>query len=274
MVEGSRPGFDWSFCDAIYILTVYGADRRLEQTLAHAQKIGIPRELIVVIKDPPARNKAEAIWNNHRKAWYHMLESGHRRAVVVEDDMAPSDELTPESFDVVSTWLRENPEAFDIFFFGYWPFQNVKPAGAGVVTGRCLGLYAYLITAESASVLAPIRPKRGLPVDYLVATTLKNQYAAHPMVLHPQQITSLRTGRVSLVHNARAIEVMERAAVRGKLWPNLASIFTYFQILSYAGGPAWIVREILEGLAFVPIAAVDALSSLFRKKRNPNVEGE
>lgn len=244
--------FDWDFVDEVCIISVEGAQARLERSLARLEAVGIPRERVTHITDVPRENKKKAIWNNHRKAWRHIIEHAPRRGLVFEDDILTSENLTSEHLRRVANWVEAHPDSFDVLFLGHWPTTNLTKVNDFIVKTSSLLAHAYVLPTSIAKKIVDTEPPESHAVDMDLLRRFPKAHAVYPMLFYQEEEVSSNLGRKQFINLRDANAFMERAAYEHKLFPNPQGLLSYLQLLSLAKGRVDLGAELKQALLDVP----------------------
>ena len=255
--------FNWDFVDEICIISVKGAEARLERSLSRLETIGIPRERVTLISDIPRPNKKKAIWNNHRRAWQHFIENAPLRGLVFEDDVLASENLTPDQLKRVSSWTQENPDAFDVLFLGHWPTANLERVNDFMMKTSSLLAHAYILPTSIAKKIVDIEPPEGHAVDMDLLRRFPKAHAVYPMLFYQEEDVSSNLGRKQFINLRDANEFMERAAFEQKLWPSPSSLLSYLHLLRLAKGRVDLGAEVRQALLDIPHIVAEHLRTEF-----------
>jgi len=199
---------DWSFLDAVYIITCPNADqggRRLAQTKSIVNQVGISKSVEHVLvqnfeTDDEDRvrgcyNSHIAILENAQKRF--VKENANSKILVLEDNLACSTEygsgITQNMLDEWNIFLENNADDCDIIHLSYTPYvpnltvsktesSKIKQLKCGV--GSALGTSAYIVTRRGISKLLEEHKRSGFVLsipDVMANLFPESRYAAYPV---------------------------------------------------------------------------------------------
>jgi GR25 family glycosyltransferase involved in LPS biosynthesis len=175
------------------------------------------------------------VWNSHRAVAQHALARGHRRVLIVEDDVSfrrPIAELAPR----IGRALNKLPVDWWGLYLGHMPIQAYF-AARGLLRARSLCTHAYVANAPLLEWLAAKEPMRaevptwplaGNTVDSAMSS-LPGMYAVSPIVALQKWLGEYRVdGRIAPDGRRRGWHELDRwrnvFVFRGALVAEVAAI--------------------------------------------------
>ena len=160
---------------------------RTARAAAHFHAIGLCRQ-IVFYRPQRAKNTNLGVWTSHRAVAQQALASGHRRALILEDDIEfrrPLYDLAPR----LARALAAVPPDWWGLYLGHFPFQAYFVA-PGLLRTRSVLAHAYIANAPLLEWLAGTKPataevpmwrRIGVSVNSAMSN-LPAMYAVFPMM--------------------------------------------------------------------------------------------
>lgn len=185
--RGMEGGADWSFLDAAYCISLQERPDRATEAAAQLHRAGLCR-LATFLR--PQRHPLKGIvgcWESHRAAGMRALALGHRRVLILEDDVRFDDGIGAATTTRIRDALATLPADWQVFYLGHWPLR-ARFVAPGVLRTRSGCAHAYI---ASPSLLRWLRDhpwtKRGVAMDPLVGRSIDAAYACLPgtYALHP-----------------------------------------------------------------------------------------
>ena len=171
-------GFDWSFLDAAYCISLRHRSDRAQAAAAQFHRLGLCRKVTFY---RPAKHPSQpkiGIWESHRAVGLEALARGQRTVLILEDDVAFARHVRPRTVRAVGRALRRLPADWLIFFLGHWPMRawfirrNVLRTASGCA-------HAYIASPRLLTWLRD-HPYGTAPIVRLVGVTIDAAYAALP----------------------------------------------------------------------------------------------
>jgi hypothetical protein len=181
-------GFDWSFLDQVYCLSLRNRDDRRREALEALAALGLLSRTTFVLSDPSPPPRPPAIFHSHRAAALQADAAGFRRILVLEDDVAFRG-LTAARLRRIAAQVEGLPPGWFGFFLGHFPLRAyfVQP---GVLRASSGCSHAYVASErlidwfKHCDPLDPRVPRErlvGQGIDAALAC-VPSMYATFPMV--------------------------------------------------------------------------------------------
>jgi hypothetical protein len=173
---------------AVYCISLMEQPARTARAAAHFHAIGLCRQ-VIFYRPSRAKNTDRGVWTSHRALAQEALARGHRRALILEDDVEfrrPIAELAPR----IDRALARLPPDWWGLYLGHYPFQAYFVA-RGLLRTRSLLAHAYIANAPLLDWLATTEPMTaevpvwrwvGASIDSAMST-LPSMYAVVPMMV-------------------------------------------------------------------------------------------
>jgi len=114
-------GFDWSFLDAAYCISLRDRADRATVTAAEFHRIGLcARTTFLRLEKDPVSVRV-GIWQSHRRVAEHALGRGGATVLICEDDLKFSRRTGPHAVRAVGEALRALPRDWMVLYLGHWP---------------------------------------------------------------------------------------------------------------------------------------------------------
>lgn len=174
--------------DAIYCISLQEQPYRTREAISYFHRIGLCRH-VIFYRPTRGENGEHAIWASHQALARHALASGHRSALMLEDDVCfrqPWHELAPR----IARAMAALPSDWWCFYLGHVPIQAffVRP-NILRVRSACTHAYiasprllAWLADTEPLSAEVATWPRIGRSIDGAMAN-LPCMYALFPMAI-------------------------------------------------------------------------------------------
>lgn len=181
-------GFDWSFIDQAYCLSLRNRLDRRGDVLNTLASVGLLSRTTFVLSDPSPPPRPPAIFHSHRGAAVHARGAGYRRVLILEDDVA-FHRLTPARLARIAAQVVRLPPGWIGFFLGHFPLRAYF-IGWGILRSSSGCSHAYVASDHLINWLRHCDPKDpAIPRDRLVGqgidaalACLPHMYATFPMV--------------------------------------------------------------------------------------------
>lgn len=118
-----QGGYDWSFVDAVYCISLADRPDRAALAARELHRVGLCRRVLFYRPDRHRGRVIEGIWESHRAVADHALRQGARCALILEDDAAFGRWVRPRTVAAVAAALRTLPADWMIYFLGHWPLR-------------------------------------------------------------------------------------------------------------------------------------------------------
>jgi hypothetical protein len=173
--------------DAIYCISLQEQPHRAAAAAAHFHTLGLCRE-VTFYRPVRGPRSDRAIWESHRAVAQDAIAKGHKRVLVLEDDIV----FTPSRDKLgsrVAAALAALPKNWWCLYLGHVPIQayfvrrNLMRVRSGCTCAYLANepLLAWIAATEPASSDAPISRWLGQSLDNAMAN-LPGMYAMFPMV--------------------------------------------------------------------------------------------
>lgn len=138
-----RGGYDWSFVDAVYCISLADRPDRAALAAQELHRVGLCRRVLFYRPDRHRSAVIEGIWESHRAVADHALRQGARTALILEDDAAFGRWVRPRTVAAVAAAMRTLPEDWMLYFLGHWPLR-ARFVRHNVVRTRSGCAHAYI----------------------------------------------------------------------------------------------------------------------------------
>lgn len=174
--------------DAVYCISLLEQPARTAYAAAHFHAIGLCRQ-VTFYRPSRAKITNRGVWTSHRAVAQEALARGHRRALILEDDVEfrrPIADLAPR----LARALAALPPDWWGLFLGHYPVQAYFVA-RGLLRTRSLLAHAYIANAPLLDWLATTEPmtaevamwrRIGVAIDAAMSN-LPSMYAVVPMMV-------------------------------------------------------------------------------------------
>jgi len=139
-----EPGFDWSFVDAVYCISLRSRRDRFDVAVEQFHRLGLCRHVTFLrpVKGPRG-GVVRAIWEAHRACLSHARGRGAATALVLEDDVVFLPWMRPHHLERAAAAMRDLPRDWRGFYLGHLPLRSyfVRPR---VVRTVSASLHAYV----------------------------------------------------------------------------------------------------------------------------------
>jgi hypothetical protein len=161
---------------------------RTARATAHFHAIGLCRQ-VTFYRPHRAKNTTLGVWTSHRAVAQEALARGHRRALILEDDVVfrrPLADLAPR----IARALTFVPPDWWGMYLGHFPFQAYFVA-PGLLRTRSVLAHAYIANAPLLDWLASTKPSTaevpmwrriGVSIDSAMSN-LPSMYAVVPIMV-------------------------------------------------------------------------------------------
>ncbi|MEQ8860254.1 MAG: hypothetical protein RIC56_16575 [Pseudomonadales bacterium] len=125
--QGTVPpgeGFDWSFLDAVYCISLKSRGDRVDRVSAEFHRVGLCRQVVFYRPTKHPVKGTIGSWESHRAVAMLALEQGAATALVFEDDVQFVRRLSPRRVRAIGRAIRELPQDWNIFYLGHWPLWS------------------------------------------------------------------------------------------------------------------------------------------------------
>jgi GR25 family glycosyltransferase involved in LPS biosynthesis len=183
--------------DAIYCIAVAEATDRIARVTEHFHAIGLCRQVVFYVSHRETGTE-RGVWRAHRAVARNALTNGHRRVLVLEDDVVFRQTVPKLARRVERAFAKLPPDWWGLFL-GHLPVQAYF-VGRGLIRSRSLLLHAYvanlpllqwLDTSEPMSAEVPMWSFIGASIDSAVSL-LPSMYALVPMAVMQKNYGDLR----------------------------------------------------------------------------------
>jgi hypothetical protein len=115
----ARPGFDWSFLDGIYCISLQSRDDRAASAAAQFHRLGLCRRVVFYRPLKHPTKTVTGIWESHRAVAVHALAHEQSTVLILEDDVLFGKRLRPRTIRAIAGALRGLPPDWMIFYLGH-----------------------------------------------------------------------------------------------------------------------------------------------------------
>jgi hypothetical protein len=181
--DGGEPasGFDWSFVDAAYCISLRTREDRAASAAAEFHRVGLCRRVRFFRPERHPTKPIRGIWHSHREVALEALRCGHRVVAIFEDDVQFTRGTSPARLRSIAASLEELSPDWTILYLGHWPLRAwfVGPRLLRTVSA-CT--HAYVASPRLLAWLRdnPPERKREKPRVRLAGTGIDSAYAALP----------------------------------------------------------------------------------------------
>jgi glycosyl transferase, family 25 len=121
--EASRGagGFDWSFLDAAYCISLRGRPDRAAAAAAEFHRVGLCGRVTFFRPEKDPDSVRLGIWQSHRRVAEHALRHGRSTVLICEDDVMFSHRIGPAAVRAVAAALPALPRDWMVLYLGHWP---------------------------------------------------------------------------------------------------------------------------------------------------------
>lgn len=143
----AQPGFDWSFLDGIYCISLQSREDRAASAAAQLHRLGLCCRTVFY---RPLRHPTKpviGIWELHRAVAAHALAHGQSTVLILEDDVLFGARIRPRTVRAIAGALRGLPPDWMIFYLGHmalWAYF-VRPR---VLRVSSTAAHAYIASAR------------------------------------------------------------------------------------------------------------------------------
>lgn len=116
-------GFDWSFVDAAYCISLRSREDRAASAAAEFHRVGLCRRVTFYRPERHPTKPIRGIWNSHREVALDALRRGHRVVAIFEDDVKFSSGTRPARLRSVAAALGRLAPDWRILYLGHWPLR-------------------------------------------------------------------------------------------------------------------------------------------------------
>lgn len=190
-IEEEPGGFDWSFIDAAYCISLREREDRTASATKAFNEVGLTSRLLFYRPTRHPTDPARGIWASHCKVARHALAAGHSRVAIFEDDVRFDRRLSPERLTTIADAIDTLPSDWQLFYLGHWPLKCsiIRP---GVLQTSSACTHAYIASRSLLEWLAmsdidrhrsahPSSSSIGKGIDHAFAQ-LPGAYATFPMI--------------------------------------------------------------------------------------------
>ena len=115
----AQPGFDWSFLDGIYCISLQSREDRAASAAAQFHRLGLCRRVVFYRPLKHPTKTVVGIWESHRAVAVHALAHKQSTVLILEDDVLFAERLRPPTVGAVASALRGLPPDWMIFYLGH-----------------------------------------------------------------------------------------------------------------------------------------------------------
>ena len=211
--------------DAVYVINLDRSKDRWQFMSDQCRRLGLPCERVPAV-DGATLSKQEIIKSatrfcqnfcttsmlgcalSHIRLWKRILEEGHERTLVMEDDA----ELVPTFASGLRKALDDVPDDFDILVLGCfylcakdrkyaWPLEiirmfaphgrrsDLRTWGSVFVPERFGGSHCYVVSKRGCQKLLEVIPKAGYHIDMEMNHPSLNVYAVSPDLAYQRDMS-------------------------------------------------------------------------------------
>jgi hypothetical protein len=123
------PGFDWSFIDAAYCISLQGRPDRAAAAAAEFHRVGLCARTTFFRPEKDPASVRIGIWQSHRRVAAHALTHGRVTVLICEDDLLFGRRIGRDAVRAVGEALRALPRDWMVLYLGHWPLWGyfVRP---------------------------------------------------------------------------------------------------------------------------------------------------
>ena len=115
----AQPGFDWSFLDGIYCISLQSRDDRTASAAAQFHRLGLCRRVVFYRPLKHPTRTVIGIWESHRAVAVRALAHEQGTVLILEDDVLFGERVRPRTIDAIAGALRGLPPDWMIFYLGH-----------------------------------------------------------------------------------------------------------------------------------------------------------
>jgi hypothetical protein len=210
-------GFDWSFIDQAYCLSLRSRLDRRGEVLDALASVGLLSRTTFVLSDPSPPPRPPAIFHSHRGAAIHAYGAGYRRVLILEDDVA-FHRLTPARLARIVAQVDGLPPGWFGFFLGHFPLRAYF-IGAGVLRSSSGCSHAYVASDHLIDWLRHCDPKDpAIPRDHLVGQGIDAALACVPRMYATFPMVAVQSRSPSSNINARITNAGQPRSIFNRYW--------------------------------------------------------
>ncbi len=245
-------GFDWSFVDAVYCISLRERPDRSAAAQLQFQRVGLAGRVHFFRPAKHPKSPLTGIWNSHQAVARHALAAGHKRILVFEDDIKFFGNVTARGLGHIARTLEELPASWNLFYLGHWPIR-VRFINRRVLQTRSACTHAYIANHSLLHWLAvarfeditidPLLRKRiGRGIDAVFAS-IGSTYALFPMLARQSASPSDHLSEKKRKRVRKARHLVTRTRMRELILSHLMrpnELFVVFKslVLAWATGRA------------------------------------
>jgi hypothetical protein len=141
-LRAAEPGFDWSFVDGVYCISLSHREDRAALAARELHRVGLCTRTLFV-RTKKAGTAKRGCWEAHRAVAADARARGLRRVLVLEDDFAFSRSVSPATVARIGAALRRLPPDWLGFYLGHWALW-AYPVGRRALRCSSLCTHAYV----------------------------------------------------------------------------------------------------------------------------------
>ncbi len=115
----AQAGFDWSFLDGIYCISLQSRDDRAARAVAQFHRLGLCRRVVFYRPLKHPTKTVMGIWESHRAVAVHALAHEQSAVLILEDDVLFGERIRPRTVRAIAGALRGLPPDWMIFYLGH-----------------------------------------------------------------------------------------------------------------------------------------------------------
>lgn len=246
---GGEDGFDWSFLDGAYCISLRSRSDRAESAAREFHRVGLCRLVRFYRPERHPTQPKIGIWESHRAVGLEALARGQSTVLILEDDVRFARHVTPGTARAVRQALERLPPDWTIFFLGHWPIRawfvsrNVLRTVSGCAHAYIAGPRLLAWLRDHTYGTAPIVRLVGVTIDAAYAA-LPGAYAYFPMLATQSASPSDHLGRRTGRRAKKLRHLVTRSRYREALH---ASLMRPSELAVAAGAPFFYLLERLRG---------------------------
>ncbi len=177
--------YNWSIFDDIICISCKDSLERREICDEILKKYEIPARYSIVERHPNGIN--EGCFESHINILKECYKNGKKNVLVFEDDIVPSEFLTPQNLNICTDFMKNNK--WDLFYLGAVPDvrtyhqMSKSKKEKGIYKIRSICTHAYVANENIIKKYKDLKYE-GIPIDYMFRDEETESYALFPTLFY------------------------------------------------------------------------------------------
>ncbi len=158
---------------------------RYKASKAVFDEYNIPVKYFKTTKHP--KGGVYGCFTSHIKVIKEAYYAGAKRVLIFEDDISPTDYLTPQHLEKAINFMKKEGNNWDLFYLGAFPnirtYRSERTKYKDIYRLRGICAHAYIVNRKAMKRLINLKYE-GMAIDYIYVNCFPKSYALYPTLFY------------------------------------------------------------------------------------------